>query len=333
MKKHWLCLLLALCLLPVWAFGESLEKWNESCDYRALEALNVYHEAEDAAKGVSPMAVLPAGTYVRLNAEADGWLYVDYYLDGRIGTGAVEKSGLTCLNPTPTPPDPTPTPTPIPTPTATPIPTPTPTPKPTPTPLPPEKRYPISLRTSGEEATVVALGSYTCVVDVDGEEREVPSSELMISDEVPSSEQLAMIYAPRTGKVTLRASASSKGKSLGSCAAGTIVGVVRQGSTFTRVLHNGTEKFVLTSCLQYDVVQTHILGYGDITLPDGQAELPVRTQTDADSAQTTAWPNGTRVMVLRRVDDWFEAELNGLRGFVPESAVTLVENDAETLDE
>lgn len=322
MKKPFICLALCVMLgIGAAAVGETQQQWDAASDWRTNVTLNVYHQHTDAAAGAAPIEVLPAGVFVRVNAEKDGWLYIDYMLDGRTGTGAVQASLLTCLHPTATPVPATPTPTAIPTPTPSPVPTPTPTPMPTATPVPtmnPMDRWGVTLRSTGEEARVVSLGSYTCQVLVDGEEITVPSSDVVFNSKQSDKEQLALIYAPRTGKVTMRATASSKGKSLGQVEAGTLVGVVEQGDNFSKVIVNHKAVYVLTSCLDYaNAIQTEAPGRGVIQLPSGKSgTVRVRTQPDGSSAEITKWNTGLGVDIISDAGDWYEVEVNGLRGYV-----------------
>lgn len=329
MKKPFICLALCVMLgIGAAAVGETQQQWDAASDWRTNVTLNVYHQHTDAAAGAAPIEVLPAGVFVRVNAEKDGWLYIDYMLDGRTGTGAVQASLLTCLHPTATPVPATPTPTAIPTPTPSPVPTPTPTPMPTATPVPtmdPMDRWGVTLRSTGEEARVVSLGSYTCQVLVDGEEITVPSSDVVFNSKQSDKEQLALIYAPRTGKVTMRATASTKGKNLGQLSAGTVVGVIEQGESFSKCVVDNKAVYILNSCLDYEhCVQHEEPGYGTLSLPKGNdGTVRVRAEASTKGLELTKWATGTEIQIIDVLDEWYEVEADGLRGFVMADYVTL----------
>ena len=68
---------------------------------------------------------------------------------------------------------------------------------------------------------------------------------------VAENKKLATIYAPRTGKASLRQTASSKGTLLKNCKAGTIVSVLAIGNGYTRINYKGTVGYIKTACLKF----------------------------------------------------------------------------------
>lgn len=192
----------------------------------------------------------------------------------------------------------------------------------------PMDRWPVTVMSTGEEARVISLGSYACQLLVDGVETTVLTEDVVFSDSQPTRKQIALVYAPRTGKVTMRATASTKGKSLGQLEAGTVVGVLEEGSSFSKVVVNNKAVYILNSCLTYDgAVQTEEPGYGTLALPKGNdGTVRVRTQADGNSAEITKWPTGTEVQIISVDGDWYEVEANGVRGYVLGDYVSLSMN-------
>ena len=172
------------------------------------------------------------------------------------------------------------------------------------------------------ESTSVSLqelGTAQCVV-WDGEEMlTVPTEDLHWETEADDDHRLAIIYAPKTGKATLRASASNKAKSLGQCEAGRIVVVLKVGKTYTRILYEGKEGCVLTSALTFsgavpeDGFTTATLSYKGRT--DSSATISVYTAKNANR-KIKQWRVGNEVVVLAESGSWSEIEIDGWHGWV-----------------
>lgn len=169
------------------------------------------------------------------------------------------------------------------------------------------------------DVTLETLGTAECVVFDGDEMHTVPTSQLVWETEAPEEQRLAVIYAPKTGKCTLRASASSSAKSLGQCDAGRIVVVLKVGKVYTRILYEGKEGCVLNSTLEfYPVAEDG--AYGDATLSykgrtDSSATISVYTATDADR-KIEQWRVGNDVVTLGESGSWTEIEIDGWHGFV-----------------
>lgn len=324
-----LCLLLNICLLTA-ASAVSLEEWNSTADARVVRAADVWTLPTDKANGVAPLISLPKGTLVKRNAASGDWCYIDYYAGGGIRSGVVAWDTVAPINgadPTASP-SPTPTIEPIHTPEPTPVPTPKPTmpaglilvepetpqPEAAPTPMDDGSTLNITVKLDiGEaQAKAVMLGSCTSVVLVDGEQLEIPTADLDCT--------LALISAPKTGKATMRITAAGNAKSLGNVLSGTVVAVLEEGETWSRVWNNNTCFYVLTSCLDHNVAVDSPLGDGTICTSKGSTtgskRMPLRVAAMKKSTKVAEWKVGTRVLVLRRVDDYLEIERNGLRGWM-----------------
>jgi len=172
-----------------------------------------------------------------------------------------------------------------------------------------------------KSVTLETLGTAQCVV-FDGEDMLTVNTEDLYwetPDEVPEDKRLAYIYAPKTGKATLRASASSKAKSLGQCEDGRIVVVLKVGSTFSRVLYEGKEGCVLTSALSFsgtvpqEDFSVATLAYKGRT--DSSATISVCTARNANR-KIKQWRVGNEVVVLSESGTWSEIEIAGWHGYV-----------------
>ncbi|MBQ8200295.1 MAG: hypothetical protein IJZ74_00865 [Clostridia bacterium] len=177
------------------------------------------------------------------------------------------------------------------------------------------------LEEDGTETDVFieTLGTAQCIV-FDGEEiRTVATADLVWDTEAPEDQRMAVIHAPRTGKATLRASASNSSRALGQCAAGKIVVVLKVGKVYTRVLYDGQEGCVYTSALTFfpvldkEDVATAILSYNDRT--DTSATISVYTATNANR-KIDQYRVGNEVAVFGESGSWTEIELDGYHCYV-----------------
>ena len=176
------------------------------------------------------------------------------------------------------------------------------------------------------QVTLEQLGSTTSKVTYNGTTTEVATSDLVFSSDVPEDKKIAVVYAPRTGKASLRKKASTGADTIKKCKAGTIVSVLEYGKKFCKINYNGTVGYILTSCLQFhspdeQPTGTAVLSYkGKAT---GSTTINVRNDPDGDSAKIIEWRTGTSVQVFGEKDGWYEIEANGMRGYVMAEFLTL----------
>lgn len=138
-------------------------------------------------------------------------------------------------------------------------------------------------------------------------------------------QKLAYIYAPDTGKCTLRSGPSKNSRAITQCKTGVIVQVLATGSGYIKIDYHGTEGYVLGGCLTMYSFTDRIAGTGMLHLQgkmEGQDLINIRSRASKDSAIVTRWPTGKEVLIFDRVnsgyvpDGWWEIEGDGLRGFV-----------------
>lgn len=178
------------------------------------------------------------------------------------------------------------------------------------------------------QVTVEQLGSTTSKVRYNGTTTVVNTADLVFSSDVPKGKRIAVVYAPNTGKASLRAKASSSADVLKKCKAGTIVSVLEYGKKFCKINYNGSVGYILTSCLQFISPDEQPVGTGVLTYKGkatGRTTINVRNDADGDSAKITEWRTGTEVLVFGKEGKWYEVEANGMRGFVKEEFLTMNE--------
>jgi len=176
----------------------------------------------------------------------------------------------------------------------------------------------------GTAVGVVELGRTSSKIQYQGKTVSVSTSDLTFSENVPENKKLATIYAPRTGKASLRQTASSKGTLLKNCKAGTIVSVLAIGNGYTRINYKGTVGYIKTACLKFygdsESTAQGVLSYKGNT--GGGTTINVRNTPKGDSAKVAEWRTGTDVTILSHENGWYEIEANGMHGYVMEKYVT-----------
>lgn len=358
-----LCFLLCLiCCTNVFAITQ--DEWNRSCRWKTAGTTTVYARTDYQCEG-EPIAVLPANTYITAGMFRDAYVTITWYLNGEYGgTGNTKRSNITPASVTyrtedgsisdmheldwkalygSLPPNNM---------AVTPVDSnstgssgntgstgntqssgtakkagtskrrtpakPAATPEPTPEVM--WKESPI---------TVQRLGIANSIVTLDGDTKDVATAELIFAADQAEEKHVAVIYAPNTGKCTLRSSGSDSGAALMQCKAGTVVSVLKYGSQYTRIGYNGSAGYVLTSCLKFYGTEAQATGVGTIIYskdkPNVKTTINIRNKTDKGSAKVAEWSTGTEVQVFSHPKGWYEVEYNGIHGYVMEQFLQIPE--------
>lgn len=176
--------------------------------------------------------------------------------------------------------------------------------------------------------SLTRLGVATSTIVYNGEEKEVLTSELTFAQDVPEGKEIAIIYAPNTGKCSLRSKASESAKAIKQCKAGTVVSVLEYGGKFCMINYDGQVGYVLTRCLQFCDSKAEPIGTGVLTYngkATGRTTINIRNDADGDAAKISEWKTGTEVTVFGLADGWYEIESNGVHGYVMEKFLTIKE--------
>lgn len=348
--------LLVMTMLPVVAFAQTQEEWNLSCNNKTSSSTTVYKtDAKDEIK-----ETIPANTYVKIQGSGtDGLCVITYMVNGRKSTGLVKRSNLvSCssqvrgsngiadnvheLDPdhdkilqegkvvsvaesllqsgttdysgldfT--------------------------------TEMAAEHVAQVTAKRAGTDTgsdttsiviqgevqvSLEQLGTTTSRISYQGTVSEVPTSELRFGSDVPDDKKIAVVYAPRTGKASLREKASTSAAVITKCKAGTIVSVMEYGKKFCKISYNGSVGYILTSCLQFHAPTEQPIGEAVLTYngkATGRTTINIRNDADGDSAKITEWRTGTTVLVYGQENGWYEIEANGMRGYVKGDFITLSE--------
>lgn len=178
--------------------------------------------------------------------------------------------------------------------------------------------------------TIVRLGTWTTLVNDMGQEFEIPTTELLFASDAPEDQRFASILAPSNGKCSLREFAHESSRQLQSVMAGTIVLVQQVGGDWTRVWVNGQVGFVRTDCLTFHAAATEIVGKAVIVRDgrtDGRQTVTLHHIPSGYAPKLVNWPTGTKVIVLSAENGWCEVEANGMRGFIRERHLIMLDEE------
>ena len=175
---------------------------------------------------------------------------------------------------------------------------------------------------------VLTLGSTDSKIKISGTVTRIPTDELLF-DGTAVRGRLAWIYAPRQGYCSLRSKASDNGKVLKKCKAGYLVVVLEKGEEYTKINYQGTDGYVLNSCLKNIDEAQQPTGTGTIIYskkkPNVRTTINIRNNTDGKSKKVAEWKTGTEVPVYSHPDGWYEVEYDGVRGYIMEKYLQLSE--------
>lgn len=298
-----LCCVLALCMLLPTAWAETQEEFEAACDARTTAPCTVHNGSKDGAVN----AMLPAGTLVRVMETDGSWSKLQFFYRGLKMSGWAEAALETVQ------------------PAATTAPTTPPVPE-APAEEPQAPEAPAEAAPASAPDAIVTLGTVQSLVRYGAEERMAATAELNLGGDMPADKQIAVVYAPKTGKATLRETASKNGKEIRQCAAGAVVAVLSQDGDFCRISIQGEEGYILVSCLEYHSSTAETLGTAVLSLKgatDGKSKINVRNAADRDSAKVAEWKTGMEVTVFSHKGSWYEIEAEGIHGWVQEAYVTM----------
>ena len=188
----------------------------------------------------------------------------------------------------------------------------------------------VSMQSTSRQETVQlkTLGVVKSTIIYDGKTKEVLTDDLVFSQEVAQEKKVAVIYAPKTGKATLRKTASASSSAIKICKAGVIVQVLETGGGFTKVNYQGTVGYVKTNCLKFYGSDVESMGVGVLSYngkATGSTTINIRNAANGDSAIVAVWKTGTNVTILSKIGNWYEIEAQGFLGFVKQEFLSMKE--------
>lgn len=148
-------------------------------------------------------------------------------------------------------------------------------------------------------------------------------------DMYDDGEPRALVYAPNTGKATLRRSASANGQALTQLLDGTVVVVLNKEGRFTEVSVGGRTGYIVTSTLKMLDPKQRPIGEAMLTYPGtggrGTTTINVRIEPSSRARKIAEWPTGTTVVVWSTSPkkQWYEVEYEGVRNYVQAQFVTM----------
>lgn len=172
---------------------------------------------------------------------------------------------------------------------------------------------------------VLELGLVYSKISYSGQTMEVATTDLVFGENIPEGKELAVIYAPNTGKASLRKTASNNATVIKTCKAGVIVPVIEVGKTYTKVNYKGTIGYVKNSSLQFYSATSQDTTTGKLSYKgktNGGTTVNVRCKADEKSAVVATWKTGTAVRILSIAKGWYEIEAKGIHGWVLQEYLT-----------
>ncbi len=180
----------------------------------------------------------------------------------------------------------------------------------------------------GQAAQIDILSSYESQITVGDERITVLTSELEFDSTAEESERLAVIYAPKTGKATLREKASQSAAMVKNCKAGRYALVLEKGRNFSKIYYNNAVGYIRTDCLKFYPIATEPWPEGLLSLngyTTGNAEINVRNKADYGTHISGTYKTGTVIRVIEIGETWTEVEIDRIRGYIQTKFLTMPE--------
>lgn len=180
----------------------------------------------------------------------------------------------------------------------------------------------------GLAAQIDVLSSYESQITVGGKKLTVLTSELEFESTAKETERLAVIYAPKTGKATLRAKASQSAAMVKNCKAGRYALVLEKGKNFSKIYYNNAVGYIRTDCLKFHPIAADPWPEGILSLngyTTGNAEINIRNKADYGTHISGTYKTGTVIRVIEIGDTWTEVEIDRIRGYIQTKFLTMPE--------
>ncbi len=204
-------------------------------------------------------------------------------------------------------------------------------PKATPTPAPSVREsvtadHLLYLNHNGQlvQVAMKELGTARSVVTLNKQDLVVETADLIWSTNAADNERIGIIYAPKTGKVSLRKTSKKSSAVLQKLTAGTLVRVFDIGKTMTGIYVGDQAGYVLNSTIQLtgtsEDYNTGILTYnGSLT---NTHRINFYTAAKESSKKIQGVYAGTSVVILGVSGTWTELDLEGYHGYILSKFVT-----------
>ena len=181
-----------------------------------------------------------------------------------------------------------------------------------------EKRV-IPTRWNSQDVEIKILGAYVTVIEVGGEEKTVPTSELLWQNTTDENHRLAYIYAPSIGSMNVRLSPKRGAAIVAKGETGRIVQVFEHGKEWSGIIYDGTVGYALNGTLKFisepfAPKETCTLSYKGRTT--GTTKVTMRVTGSTKAKRVVGLRPGMPTVIFQRGGTWSEVEVNGWHGFV-----------------
>ena len=187
------------------------------------------------------------------------------------------------------------------------------------TPLPPDQyEVPEALK------NVAVIGTNECMVRMDETLSAVRTSTIRFSSETKKNRIIAYVKPNSEGGVYFMAEPNPKSRQIGFLKTGTLVGVIKGGSNYSRVYVDGVVGCVKSGMLSYMTVDRSPSGYGYLTVSGSISEDAVVNLLSSTSRgySVAMLPTGIRVPIWQKKGKYYEIEACGFHGWVSQANIT-----------
>ncbi len=195
----------------------------------------------------------------------------------------------------------------------------------TPTPVPQVTALPADqYEVPDELKNVVLIGTNTCYVEKDGQLSAVKTTSIPFSDTDKKNKMVAFARANAEGSVQLLAEPNPRSRVLGYLKTGTLMGVVKAGSNYTRVYVDGVVGCVKNNMIGYVTVGKKPTGKAILTV-GGTIDNTVTVNVLSASSRyyiVDSLPCGLQVDIWEKKGNTYLVEANGMRVWVDKSNLT-----------
>lgn len=174
-----------------------------------------------------------------------------------------------------------------------------------------------------QPVTIDVLGLAYSTIVMDDQALIVPTVSLTWETEAKPKKVIAIVNGGKPGKIAMIDSLGKKPGTIGELASGTVVAVLKVGSTYSRVLAGGMVGFVKTDALAFRANQAYPKAQTGMIDARATGEVQALASGKKGARQIGTLVTGTPVVVLEEGKTWSEIETGGLHCYVPTKQISL----------
>ena len=163
---------------------------------------------------------------------------------------------------------------------------------------------------------VISVGITETTVTVNGFEITIPTTAVTFGADIPAEKKLAVLGSNQSSRIALKDGTGKSAENVAMVPAGTITAVLALDGDSVLVWADGETGYAKVKALDFTAAMP-ALGKGTVVWHEKTyGSVPLRLKEDKDALKMKNLPVGTEVTIVNQSRNWYELEVDGLRGYM-----------------